>query len=203
MMKDEALLVFARHPEKGKVKTRLARGIGDTKALAVYEAMLAATLLLAHAQAKRGRAVGIWVDPPDRLETFRGSWGKDLDCRPQPQGPLGERLAVAEAETRREGASRVVLIGSDCPQLEERHLEEAFATLRTAPSVLGPALDGGYYLIGLSREIPGIFEGIPWSTPAVLARTLEKLERSGIRPELLETLSDVDEAKDLVKEART
>lgn len=200
MRKDEALLVFVRHPERGKVKTRLAEGIGEAGALATYENMLAATLVLAHAQARRGRTVKIWMDPTDRLEAFRHSWGRDLDCRPQPQGSLGERLVAAEAEARREGASRVVLIGSDCPALAEAHLDRAFEALSRIPAVLGPALDGGYYLIGLAREIPGVFEGIPWSTPEVLAKTMERLERSGIHPELLETLSDVDEAEDPAKE---
>ena len=197
MRKDEALLVFGRHPELGKVKTRLARGIGEHAALSAYEGMLRSTLDLAAGQVALGRRVAVWVDPADRLEAFRRSWGRDLDCRPQPKGPLGERLASAETEARREGSSRVVLIGSDCPPLQERHLEEAFTVLRTSPAVLGPALDGGYYLVGLSREIPGVFEGIPWSTPAVLDKTLERLAEAGIRPMMLETLQDVDEAKDL------
>ena len=200
MRNRETLLVFARHPQKGRVKTRLAREIGEDAALRIYMRMLVGTLDLARAQAALSRRVSVWVDPAEGLPAFQHGWGKGLPCHPQSGGGLGERLAVAFETAWSEGASRVLAIGSDCPALSSAHLDQAFDSLSRTPAVLGPALDGGYYLIGLSKPVLGLFEDIPWSTPEVLAKTLEKLERAGIHPELLETLSDVDEAKDLAKE---
>ncbi len=202
MRKDEALLILARHPERGKVKTRLAAGIGEDAALLVYQEMLRSTLVLAQAQALLGRRVAVWIDPLEQVPLFAERWGKGLPCHPQPPGDLGARLDGVFETAWREGASRAVAIGTDCPALTSAHLDRAFAALSRIPAVLGPARDGGYYLIGLSRRVPGVFEGIPWSTPEVLAKTLEKLDQRGIRPELLETLSDVDVAEDLEKETR-
>lgn len=202
MSRDEALLVFARHPERGKVKTRLAREIGEEAALGAYTRMLRGTLDLARDQAIRGRRVSVGVSPAERRAAFQRDWAAPLSCFTQSEGDLGTRLASAFEAAWSEGASRVVAIGSDCPALTSAHLDQAFWALSRTPAVLGPAVDGGYYLIGLSKPVHRIFEGIPWSTPQVLARTLERLEGAGIRPELLETLSDIDQAEDLLKETR-
>lgn len=199
MIRDEALLVFARHPERGKVKTRLAEGIGEAAALGAYESMLRSTLDLVRGQP---RPATVWVAPATRLEAFRSRWAQGLPCAAQPEGDLGGRLRHAFEAAWSGGASRVVAIGSDCPALARNHLEQAFEALSRTSAVLGPARDGGYYLIGLSKRVPGVFEEIPWSTPEALAKTLERLRTAGVRPELLETLNDVDVVEDLAKEAR-
>jgi rSAM/selenodomain-associated transferase 1 len=96
-----------------------------------------------------------------------------------------------------DGAERVVIIGSDLPELSTALLQRAFAALESHPAVMGPARDGGYYLLGMRTMIHGLFDGIRWSTDEVLARTLDRLRAAGIEPALLDPLSDVDEVGDL------
>lgn len=191
----EALLVLARHPERGRVKRRLARGIGEAAALRVYRGLLARTMRLALAPAaSAGRRATVFVAPPRRLDDFRRRWARGLPCLPQPRGNLGVRLARAFLLA---GARRTVAIGTDCPGLAPRHLDRAFRLLRRHPAVLGPAEDGGYYLIGLSRPAPGVFRRIDWGTERVLAQTRRRLASAGLRPALLEVLRDVDRPSDL------
>lgn len=193
----EALLVLARHPARGRVKTRLAREIGDLAALAVYRRMLGWTISLARAEARRGRRVAIWVDPPGRIPAFRRGHARGLACVPQPRGDLGARLRAAFRGAFRSGALRAVAIGTDCPALRRRHLDEAFRRLRGTDAVLGPAADGGYYLLGLARPVPGLFDRIAWGGPRVLRQTLGRLRLAGIRAWVLPALRDVDEARDM------
>lgn len=193
----ETLLVLARYPERGRVKTRLARGIGEAAALACYRRMLDATLDLALQTAAKGRRVVVWVAPGARLDAFRRAYPGNLEWKPQREGDLGTRLAAAFGEAQSAGARRIVAIGSDCPGLDGERVDEAFAALSGAPAVLGPAEDGGYYLLGLSCTVPGIFQKIPWGGADVLARTVERIRAAGIRPVLLPVLRDVDEAADL------
>jgi hypothetical protein len=96
-----------------------------------------------------------------------------------------------------DGADRVAIIGSDLPELSAALLRRAFDALESHAAVLGPARDGGYYLLGMRMMVEGLFDGIPWSTKEVLARTLERLRAAGIEPAVLDTLTDVDEVADL------
>jgi rSAM/selenodomain-associated transferase 1 len=200
----EALLIFARYPEAGKVKTRLAEGAGEHLALTTYAGMLLETLALGIGQLKKRRAVTVWISPAEAIDPFRRYWAPQFSLMPQAEGDLGVKLAAAFEETFRQGVKKAVVIGSDCPDLREKHLEEAFLALDDAPAVLGPAQDGGYYLLGLSRMIPSIFKGIAWGTEQVLDQTLERLGKLGICPALLEVLRDVDRVEDLgVLKAKT
>lgn len=198
-MTPERLLVFVRQPEIGRVKTRLARGIGKRRALSVYTSLLKTTLALARAQARAGRVVEVWVAPGSRSRTFARTRGRGLTCLPQPDGGLGRRLKKAFDRAWMNGARRVVAIGSDCPTLRRDHLEETFRCLRRLPAVLGPAADGGYYLIGLSRPVPRVFAAIPWGTERVLEATRRRLRAAGLRVRFLETLRDIDREEDLTE----
>jgi uncharacterized protein len=116
---------------------------------------------------------------------------------PQAAGDLGERMAGAFEESFRAGSTATVIIGSDCPDLSPEVISMAFARLTETPVVLGPAQDGGYYLIGLTRPMPELFLGIPWGTDRVLADSLAVLQRQCCKPALLNPLADVDRPEDL------
>ena len=118
--------------------------------------------------------------------------------RRQTSGDLGRRMATAFAEAFRSGALRVAVIGTDCPAITPELLAEAFQRLETADLVLGPATDGGYYLIALRRPVPELFVDIPWGSPRVLEQTLQRAQRLSLSVALLKTLSDVDRPEDVV-----
>jgi len=123
--------------------------------------------------------------------------GHSAHFLPQGSGDLGERMAGAFAESFRTGSRATVIIGSDCPGLSPGVIAAAFTRLTETPVVLGPARDGGYYLIGLSRLMPELFRGIPWGTHRVLADSLAVLQRQGCKPALLDPLEDIDRPEDL------
>jgi len=118
-------------------------------------------------------------------------------CRPQCDGDLGQRMAGAFEDSFREGSPATVIIGSDCPTLTSDVLAAAFDSLKKNSVVFGPATDGGYYLIGLTKLVPELFQGIAWGTETVLAQSLQILERTGIRPVQLQPLDDLDRPEDV------
>lgn len=189
-----AVLVFVRAPEAGRVKTRLAAALGPEVALRVYVRLAEHTVREARAV---GEAVRVHFTPAGAEEAVRGWLGEGADYLPQGGGDLGERMHRAFREAFAAGYGRVVIVGSDLPELSAGLLRRALALLEEWEVVLGPARDGGYYLLGLRREVPELFTAIPWSTGEVLARTRERLREVGIEPALLEELADVDEAEDL------
>ena len=121
----------------------------------------------------------------------------DASYRPQGNGDLGKRLQLAFADAFSVGVQRVVAIGADCPSLSTKMISRALDLLRTNDLVLGPASDGGYYLIGLGRLFPEIFINIPWGTDKVFAQTLNCARRLDLSVALLDPLSDVDRPEDL------
>jgi len=199
------LLIFAREPVLGQVKTRLAAGIGPEAALATYRELLAltatavaaaqvpATVWLAEAPA--GHALGSPTEV--QLAEARPEW-PGLPWRVQPAaGSLGERMAHAFAEAFAAGAGHVVIIGTDCPGLTADILHQAFAQLATHDLVVGPATDGGYYLLGMNKLHHTLFTNKQWSTDTVLSATLADAEHLGLRVAQLPTLADIDSASDL------
>ena len=189
-----AILVFVRAPEAGRVKTRLAATLGAEGALRVYRRLAEHTIREARAA---GAELRIHFTPPDRKAEVRAWLGDGPLYLPQSAGDLGARMEAAFRAAFAAGAERVVIIGSDLPDLSAALLRRALDALHTHPAVLGPARDGGYYLLGMRTMIPGIFTDIPWSTHEVLALTLARMRAAAIVPALLEPLSDVDEADDL------
>lgn len=125
------------------------------------------------------------------------AWAGDFPFFPQEGTTLGDRLIHAFDTLFSRGLGPVVIIGTDAPLLSKARLEEAFTALKTQEVVLGPALDGGYYLVGLARPRPGLFQNIPWSTPEVLAASLSHLTQAKVPHALLAPESDVDTADDL------
>lgn len=193
--------VFARYWEPGKVKTRLARRIGDENAADLHRQFVETTLLrLANIGGEQWLAVSSGEALPRMAQECRAAAGWRLS--EQSGGDLGRRMGDFFNRAF-EHADRVALIGSDSPDLPQEYVEKALAELARVPVVLGPAGDGGYYLIGLSATlgetlIPAmLLEGIPWSTPQVLPLTLDRLAKRGIDYHLLPTWYDVDEWEDL------
>jgi rSAM/selenodomain-associated transferase 1 len=197
----EHLLIFAREPVLGRVKTRLAADIGPEAALATYRELLAITA--AAVQAAQVPAT-VWLAEAPAATALgtptsaaRPEW-PGLPWQVQPAaGSLGERMAHAFAEAFAAGAGRVVVIGTDCPGLTADLLRLAFEQLATHDLVVGPAADGGYYLLGMNKLHSCLFANKQWSTDSVLSATLADAEQLGLRVAQLSTLADVDSGSDL------
>ena len=194
------LIVFARYPEPGRAKTRLIPALGAEGAARLQHRMTLDTLAQVDRLPHR-RPIEVEIRYAGGTEpALRGLYGPNRHYRPQTDDDLGRRLTAATAEAFAEGCERVAVIGTDCPGLTAEILALAFDALAAADVVLGPATDGGYYLIGLRRMIPKLFQDIPWSTDRTLAATLEAARRVGARVRLLVPLDDVDRPEDLRRE---
>ena len=193
--RDRALLVFARNPVAGQVKTRLIPALGAEGAVAVYRRLLAGTLAAAHAA--NSDTLSLWIDQPSpNAELLDSIAAYDTDWHPQSSGDLGARMQHA-FESSLAGHRHVVLIGSDCPEFSAAYLHQAFDALQRCDLVIGPASDGGYVLIGMNTSHAALFESIPWSTDRVLAVTRQRLAGLGLSCHELPALRDIDTADDL------
>jgi rSAM/selenodomain-associated transferase 1 len=187
------IVIFARAPELGAVKTRLAKTVGAERALALYEAFLDDTCALTQGLgARRVLAIAGDVDHPRVAHLCKS---QRLAVESQGDGDLGARMARAIATHVATGP--VVIIGSDAPTLPRAHLHQALDALMTHDVVVGPSDDGGYYLIGASMAVPELFTDVHWSTADVLATTLGRLE--GRSYSLLPKWHDVDSEEDLAR----
>jgi len=183
-----SLGVFAKEPVPGKVKTRLAAATSPQWAAQVAEAcLLDVAGRLAHVEARRVLAYA-----PRDAEPYFARAVRGFRLVPQGDGDLGERMAAFFAEQLRTGAEAVVLLGTDSPTVPLEFIERAFQELETLNLVLGPATDGGYYLLGCARNLPPIFEGIAWSTSAVLGQTVARLSERKWPLAVLPPWYDVD-----------
>lgn len=191
------LLIFARLPELGQVKTRLAQTIGDEAALAVYRELLARTRA---ATDGFGGQKTVWLPQPANVpltpEVVAAEW-PGYTWQPQPPGDLGGKMQRAFTRAFTAGAASVVIIGTDCPGLTYAFLSQAFELLTTHDVVVGPAADGGYYLLGMKALHPDLFQNKAWSTASVLPDTLADAARLGLHVARLPTMHDVDTADDL------
>lgn len=192
------LILMTRYPAPGRTKTRLIPALGPEGAAALQRRMTEQAVAIMHRFCASHP-----VEPEVRYEggsrLAMGEWlGDDLAFRAQGEGDLGARLAHAFAAAFALGAPTVVVMGADCPTLTCAHLAEAFVALRHHDLVVGPAMDGGYYLIGLAKPAETLFGAIPWGSPGVLAVTLERAANLGLSCHLLEPLADVDRPEDLM-----
>jgi len=187
------LIVFTRYPEAGTVKTRLIPALGPEGAKGLHREMAEYTL----SQACRvGCDLEVRFTGGDR--SLMEEWlGEGLQYKKQEGDTLGERMQNAVAEAFSTGTGKVVIVGTDCPGLTAEQIKKAFGLLNKADLVLGPAFDGGYYLIGLRRPHEMLFRDIPWGSEFVLKVTLETADRLKLKTALLEKLADVDCPEDL------
>jgi hypothetical protein len=182
------IVVFAKQPVPGRVKTRLIPALGAEGAAGLAAEMLATTVDAA-------LATGLPVElcgEPDPSRWYRGA---PVSLSAQGPGDLGRRLARAAERTLASGPA--LLIGTDCPALDAGRLRAAAAALDTHDAFIHPTKDGGYALLALRRFHPSLFEGIPWSTISVAADTRARIEALGWPVQVGDTLADVDEPKDL------
>ena len=193
----QRLILFTRYPVPGKVKTRLIPALGAERAAGLHRRLTLRALRTAETLCA-ARGVDLEIRFDGGSEAAMRHWlGDGKLFRPQCEGDLGERMSRAFEESFREGSPATVIIGADCPGLTSELLSAAFDALSTNRVVLGPANDGGYYLIGLSRAAPEIFRGIAWGTDTVFADSLRILAQSDVKPALLECLDDVDRPEDV------
>lgn len=192
----EVLGILVKAPSPGAVKTRLAREIGAEHATALYERLGRA--VVRRSVWPRRHATAIWFSPAGAEAAVR-SWLESPGVhgfRPQRSGGLGARLAAVFRWHFAEGAERVVVIGSDCPDVGRFLVRRAFRLLEQRELVIGPARDGGFYLLGLRHSAPGLFRRVVWSTDAVFARTMANAARLGLGAAVLPELRDVDTVED-------
>jgi len=188
-----ALLIFIKNPEKGKVKTRLARTVGDEQALRIYYVLLGHTRKVALAvSAHRFLFYSQFIDAED-------AWpSKNFQKRVQEGSDLGVRMDHAFT-TVLDAHSKAVIIGSDCASLRSEIVERAFSELDRHDFVMGPATDGGYYLLGMKAPAPYVFSNMEWSVKTVASETLRRIKEHGQSCFLLPELSDIDHAEDWQK----
>lgn len=188
------LAVFGKYWESGQVKTRLAEAIGAQAAAEVYRVFLSTTIHRCSAIDAQ-RTLVYW--PPERRTEMSGLAGDDWDIHCQAEGNLGDRMLTFFEQAFKTSPSRVVLIGSDSPNLPLSLIELAFKRLQDVPIVLGPSEDGGYYLVGATRVVPEVFTDIDWSSSQVWQQTVANLQKAGVHYEKLPLWYDVDEKADL------
>lgn len=186
------LLIFIKNPVAGKVKTRLAKSIGTERALGVYLQLLHHTLEITKALALDKKVYySDWIEEKD-------NWAKaGYEQGLQSGTDLGQRMSEAFERAFEDGYKKVVIIGSDCWELTPSILTEAFDSLNLKQVVVGPARDGGYYLLGMKHYYPELFLNKSWSTSSVFSETVADLRKRNLSYHLLPVLSDVDEEKDL------
>lgn len=196
MTEKNAVITFIKSPEKGRVKTRLAKGVGGKAALALYQCFVMDVLDMVRSTVW---ALRVYYHPEKSCRRIRSWLGKALDLFPQAGTTLGDKMKNALAETFAAGYERAVLIGSDLPDLPPDIIDTAFNELNSRDAVIGPSPDGGYYLIGFTAKgfVPRIFNDIPWGTNRVFDLTLNNFSDQGVLPFCLPVWRDVDTKEDL------
>ncbi len=192
-MSKQLLMVFVKNPRLGKVKTRLAATLGNHKALEIYHLLLEKTKV---------EIMPLMVDKEIHYSDFIDQddlWSNhDFRKFKQSGEDLGTRMSNAFKMGFEKGYDSICIIGSDCFDITSDIIDSAFKTLNACDFVIGPANDGGYYLLGMTKYNPSLFKNMAWSTSKVLEDSIQKIKVLGASFQLLQTLTDVDEEKDLV-----
>ncbi len=195
----DRLIIFSRYPEPGKTKTRMIPVLGEVGAANLQRQMTEHTLKQVR-KLQRDRSFSLQIYFTGGNQSLMQDWlGTDaaLSYQQQSQGDLGQRMFSAFAQSFSEGSERVVIIGTDCPEIDAEILAQAFDLLSDRDLVLGPAKDGGYYLIGLRYLFAQLFTGIPWGTSEVFLKTQSVAQQLGLRIATLAVLADIDRPEDL------
>lgn len=188
----EALIIFTRNLIYGKVKTRLAATVGNDKALEVYKKLIAHTYTITQ-QLNCDKIVFF----ADEIEA-NNIWKSDYEKQLQTGNNLGEKMMNAFNYCFKNDFYKVIIIGTDCPELSEDIINDAFVKLNSYDAVIGPAADGGYYLLGLKKSYHQLFENMQWSINSVFDETIKRCCQIQLSYYLLPVLHDIDEEKDLL-----
>lgn len=187
------LILFAKYPVPGFAKTRLIPALGEAGAAALHRRLTERTVAtMLAAAAMYGARVEVQYTGADEAD-LRAWLGGEVALVPQPEGDLTDRLIAASRETPH------IFFGADTPDLTAEIVGQAIAAMDTHEVVIGPAEDGGYYLIGMRQARPGLLTDMPWSTEQVFPETMGRLGAAGIEPALLPTLADCDRPEDLAR----
>lgn len=203
-MSNSCILLFIKYPEPGKVKSRLARDLGEDITVELYKNFV---LDILSSMREIEADLKICYYPPDREERFAEWLGGDHNYIPQDGEDLGERMEKGLARAFSEGYRRAIIIGSDSPDLPGNIVDGGLLSLCSHDVVIGPTSDGGYYLIGFRKEgfIPEVFRGIIWSSATVFKKTLDTIGKAGLKVFVLPEWRDVDtldDLKDLIRRNR-
>ncbi len=196
MTATNAVIVFIKSPEKSRVKTRLAKGVGQTAALELYRCFVMDVLDMVQSTPW---ALRVYYYPGNASDRIRSWLGDDLELFPQRGATLGDKMENALADTFAAGFNRAVLIGSDLPDLPSGIIDKAFKGLEQCSAAIGPSRDGGYYLIGFTAGgfTPQIFNGIAWGTSEVFDLTLKVFKQHRVSHYALPMWHDIDTREDL------
>ena len=186
--------VFCKFPNPGHVKTRLAEDIGADNAASLSAAFLDDLAFEFRSTGER-RVLGI--SPADSAAYFKPFSRFGFDLWPQPDGDLGTRMTAFFAATLQGDDDRAVLIGSDSPTIPREYVQLAFEKLEESDCVIGPATDGGFYLVGLRRPAATLFQDIDWSGSRVLSQTVQRISDAGLSLALIPPWYDIDDVDDL------
>lgn len=193
-MNENALLVFIKNPILGTAKTRLAATVGNEEALKIYKELLRHTREVSlKVNAKRHLFYSHFIDNNDEWNN------QDFQKHLQSDGDLGEKMADGFQTAFQKKHQNIVIIGSDCASLTSEIIEQAFLYLNNNDFVIGPADDGGYYLLGMKIFTPEVFQNIAWSTESVFTSTIQIIEQLNKSYATLPTLSDIDYEEDWKK----
>ena len=189
------LIIFARYPRAGEVKTRLGAEIGMEKAAEVYRQLAEGTFAIAGELAGMVRSC-LFYEPSASIHEMRKWVGDGLELFPQEGEDLGERMRNVFRKVFDEGANASLIVGTDIPDLDAGLVRKGFEHLEREPVVVGPSVDGGYYLLGMQKGVGDLFSGVRWSSQHVLADTLARVSNLGLSCGLLPELADIDTKED-------
>jgi len=190
----KTLLIFLKYPEPGSVKTRLAKSIGKNKTTGLYKTF--AEKILKNIKGVSYESI-ICFTPRDKEQATKRWLGKNIKLLPQKGKDLGERLGAAFQYAFGKGSKYVIAIGTDSPLLNKRTITQSFKELEKHDAVIGPSMDGGYYLIGLSKFYSDVFKRIDWGTNKVFNETIKHLKKLKIKTKIMPKHFDVDKLDDL------
>ena len=191
----QAVILFLRVPEKGRVKTRLSARLDERFVLDLYKAFVKDMLIAL----QNLEPIYLFFWPPDKKEELVQWLGREYQYLPQQRGNLGEKMAAAFEYVFSQGADQALVAGTDIPELNRQRIDDALGSLRKNDAVIGPCHDGGYYLIGFDKAgySRDFFSGITWSTSQVLEQTLDAMNEKSIQYHLLEELADIDTPEEM------
>lgn len=193
---NSCVLFFIKYPKKGQVKSRLSAEFDETLTVELYKKFVYDLLTMLD---KTNVTIVICYNPKDALDKFTMWLGSHYHYLPQKGENLGQRMKNSFIDVFVNNFERAIIIGSDSPDLPSNYINDAFSSLKTHDVVIGPCLDGGYYLIGFSQNsfLSRAFEGIHWSTESVFSETMNMLNNEGLKIHILPKWSDVDTLSDL------